>query len=105
MSLTPSCASRRTSSAGQVLVTAITVTSSGRPPEDVTVIAVTKTWPAEDVRLLAQLGVRDMGENRDQEAAAKATALADLPISWHFVGQVQTNKAASVASYAHFVDA
>src|SRR3954451_20191640 len=79
--------------------------ASGRQPEDVTVIAVTKTWPAEDVRLLAQLGLSDMGENRDQEAGAKAAALAALPITWHFVGQVQTNKAASVASYAHVVHA
>ncbi len=77
----------------------------GRPPTDVTVVAVTKTWPADDVRLLAGLGVTDMGENRDQEAAAKAAALADLRITWHFVGQVQTNKAASVASYADVVHA
>jgi pyridoxal phosphate enzyme (YggS family) len=78
---------------------------AGRRPEEVTVIAVTKTWPAEDVRRLAHLGVSDMGENRDQEAAAKAAALADLRVTWHFVGQVQTNKAASVASYADVVHA
>jgi PLP dependent protein len=78
---------------------------AGRRPEDVTVIAVTKTWPAEDVRRLADLGVTDLGENRDQEASAKVTAVADPRLTWHFVGQVQTNKAASVASYADVVHA
>jgi hypothetical protein len=77
--------------------------TAGRPPGDVTLIAVTKTFPASDVRLLVELGVRDIGENRDQEAAAKAAACADLDLRWHFVGQLQTNKARSVASYAHVV--
>jgi pyridoxal phosphate enzyme (YggS family) len=75
----------------------------GRDPEDVTLVVVTKTFPASDVRLLAALGVRDVGENRDQEAAAKAGACADLGLTWHFVGQVQTNKAAAVARYADVV--
>jgi len=78
-------------------------TLAGRPSGDVTVIAVTKTFPAEDVRLLAQLGVTDVGENRDQEAAAKHHACADLRLRWHFVGQLQQNKARSVASYADVV--
>jgi PLP dependent protein len=76
---------------------------AGRAPEEVTLIAVTKTFPASDVRLLAELGVRDIGENRDQEAKAKAEACAGLDVRWHFVGQLQTNKARSVASYAHAV--
>ncbi|KIC66328.1 YggS family pyridoxal phosphate-dependent enzyme [Pseudarthrobacter phenanthrenivorans] len=70
-------------------------------------IVVTKFHPAEDIRRLAGLGVRDVGENRDQEAAAKALELADLPLTWHFVGQLQTKKAKSVARYAaavHSVD-
>ena len=50
-----------------------------------------------------ELGVTDVGENRDQEAAPKAAQCADLPITWHFVGQLQTNKAASVARYADVV--
>jgi len=79
--------------------------AAGRPAGDVTLIAVTKTFPVSDVRLLAGLGVRDIGENRDREAAAKAAACADLGVRWHFVGQVQTNKARSVASYAHVVHA
>jgi hypothetical protein len=77
--------------------------SSGRKTGDVTLVAVTKTFPASDVRLLNQLGVRDFGENRDAEAAPKAAQCADLNLVWHFVGQLQTNKAASVAQYASFV--
>jgi hypothetical protein len=75
----------------------------GRDPAEVTVVVVTKTFPAADVRLLADLGVRDIGENRDQEAAPKAAACADLGVTWHFVGQLQTNKAVSVARYADVV--
>ena len=69
--------------------------AAGRDRGEVTLIAVTKTYPASDVRLLAGLGVRDVGENRDQEAAPKAAACADLPLTWHFVGQLQTNKVRS----------
>jgi hypothetical protein len=70
----------------------------------VTVVAITKTFPASDVRLLWSLGVRDVGENRDQEAAAKAAECAGLAgLRWHFVGQLQTNKAASVVRYASVV--
>lgn len=79
----------------------------GRDPAAVTLVAVTKTWPVQDVRLLAELGVRDLGESRDQEAAPKARACADLDLRWHFVGQLQRNKAPSVAGYAavvHSVD-
>jgi hypothetical protein len=74
-----------------------------RPRRDVTLVVVTKTFPADDVRLLAELGVREVGESRDQEAAPKATALADLDLSWHFVGRLQSNKAAAVAAYASVV--
>jgi len=77
--------------------------AAGRKPEEVTLIAVTKTFPASDVRLLNGLGVTDFGENRDAEAAPKAEQCADLELVWHFVGQLQTNKAASVARYATFV--
>jgi len=77
--------------------------AAGRDAAEVTVVAVTKTWPAADVRLLSRLGVTDVGENRDQEAAPKHAACADLPVRWHFIGQVQRNKAASVASYADVV--
>ena len=83
--------------------------AAGRDPAEVTLVAVTKTFPATDVRLLYELGVRDVGENRDQEAAPKAAQCADLApkLTWHFIGQLQTNKAASVVRYAgvvHSVD-
>jgi len=77
--------------------------AAGRDPAEVTLVVVTKTFPADDVARLAALGVVDVGENRDQEAAAKATALADLGLRWHFVGQLQRNKARSVAGYAAVV--
>jgi PLP dependent protein len=82
--------------------------AAGRSRDEITLIAVTKTKPASDVRLLYELGQRDFGENRDQEAAPKAEACADLKgLRWHFVGQLQTNKVASVTRYAdviHSVD-
>jgi pyridoxal phosphate enzyme (YggS family) len=77
--------------------------AAGRAPDELTVIAVTKTFPAADVRRLAGLGLRDIGENRDQEAAPKAAECAHLDVRWHFIGQLQTNKARSVARYAHLV--
>lgn len=79
--------------------------AAGRSPAEVTLVAVTKTFPAADVMLLHQLGLADFGENRDQEAAPKAAecAAAGLRLRWHFVGQLQVNKAASVASYADVV--
>ncbi|PRX98493.1 YggS family pyridoxal phosphate-dependent enzyme [Allonocardiopsis opalescens] len=77
--------------------------AAGRDPAGVHLIAVTKNHPASDVRLLSRLGLADVGENRDQEAAAKARECADLPLRWHFVGQLQSNKARSVARYAHMV--
>ncbi|MFG2296748.1 YggS family pyridoxal phosphate-dependent enzyme [Streptomyces sp. NPDC048603] len=77
--------------------------AAGRKREEVTLIVVTKTYPASDVRLLAELGVRHVAENRDQEAGPKALVCADLPLTWHFVGQLQTNKVRSVAGYAHLV--
>ncbi|OIV38172.1 YggS family pyridoxal phosphate enzyme [Mangrovactinospora gilvigrisea] len=78
--------------------------AAGRPREDVRLIVVTKTYPASDVRLLHGLGVRDVGENRDQDAAPKAEACADLTdLDWHFIGQLQTNKVRSVMKYANRV--
>ncbi|MGW9305005.1 YggS family pyridoxal phosphate-dependent enzyme [Streptomyces cyaneofuscatus] len=77
--------------------------AAGRGREEVTLIVVTKTYPASDVRMLHELGVRHVAENRDQDAAPKATACADLSLTWHFVGQLQTNKVRSVTSYADVV--
>ena len=70
-------------------------------------IVVTKFHPASVVRELAGLGVRDVGENRHQEASAKAAEVDDARLAWHFVGQLQSNKAKAVRSYAatvHSVD-
>jgi pyridoxal phosphate enzyme (YggS family) len=80
--------------------------AAGRDASELTLIAVTKTRPASDVRLLSEVGVNDFGENRDAEAAPKAAACADLglkDLTWHFIGQLQTNKCASVARYASVV--
>jgi pyridoxal phosphate enzyme (YggS family) len=79
-------------------------TAAGRDPSAVTLVAVTKTYPASDVGLLAGLGVTDVGENKDQEAAGKAAELRDVPVRWHFVGQLQRNKARSVVTYADVVE-
>jgi pyridoxal phosphate enzyme (YggS family) len=81
--------------------------AAGREPGSVTLVAVTKTFPAGDVLLLAGLGVTEVAENRDQEAAAKAAEVAaalgaDGP-RWHFVGRLQRNKARSVVRYADVV--
>ena len=81
--------------------------AAGRDPASVTLLAVSKTWPADDVRALAALGQRDFGENRAQELVAKAAELTGLPVRWHFVGQLQTNKAAAVGrlgAVVHTVD-
>lgn len=76
----------------------------GRSPDEVTITVVTKYFPPSDVRLLAELGVRDVGENRHQEAEEKFAECLGLPLRWHFVGRLQSNKAAAVASYADVVE-
>jgi pyridoxal phosphate enzyme (YggS family) len=78
--------------------------AAGRDPAEVGLVVVTKFFPASDVRILADLGVTDVGENRHQEAAAKADECADLTLRWHFIGGLQSNKAAAVAAYAHVVE-
>jgi pyridoxal phosphate enzyme (YggS family) len=77
--------------------------TAGRSSEEVTLIVVTKFFPASDVRLLAELGVRHVGENRHQEAVQKAAECAEVDVSWHFIGTLQSNKAAAVAAYADVV--
>jgi pyridoxal phosphate enzyme (YggS family) len=77
--------------------------AAGRDPGALTRIVVTKFHPASLVRELAALGVHDIGENRHQEAQAKAAETADLPLRWHFVGQLQSNKARAVRRYAHAI--
>lgn len=78
--------------------------ATGRDPAGVRLLAVTKTFPAADVALLADLGLRDVAEARDQEAVAKVAEVSALapsvPVRWHMVGQLQRNKARSVARWA-----
>ena len=81
--------------------------AAGRNIDDITTIVVTKFHPAQLVRDLYDLGVRNVGENRHQEAEAKAAELAHLDLTWHFIGQLQSNKARAVRKYAqvlHSVD-
>lgn len=89
--------------------------AAAREAQDVTLVAVAKTYPAADVVTLARLGVLDVGENKDQEARAKVAEVAELmprdqlrePLRWHMVGQLQSNKARSVVGWAsavHSVD-
>ncbi|MFD1077634.1 YggS family pyridoxal phosphate enzyme [Longispora fulva] len=96
--------------------------AAGRDPGEITLVAVTKTYPASDVVHLRHLGVRDVGENRDAEAAPKAALVAGAlagwapgaagtgaaafgggPLTWHYIGQLQRNKARSVVRYADMV--
>jgi hypothetical protein len=80
--------------------------AAGRDEGELTLIAVTKTYPASDVLALAGLGLCDFGENRDQEAGPKAAEVAaggGSAVRWHFIGQLQTNKAHRVARYADVV--
>ncbi|HEY5222091.1 MAG TPA: YggS family pyridoxal phosphate-dependent enzyme [Microbacteriaceae bacterium] len=74
-----------------------------RATSELTTIVVTKFHPASLVRELAALGVRDVGENRHQEAQAKARVCADLDLTWHFVGQLQSKKAKQARQYAHVI--
>jgi hypothetical protein len=77
--------------------------ATGRDSAGLTLVVVTKTFPASDIRLLADLGVADVGESRDQEVLAKLPECAGLELRWHFIGRLQSNKARSVGQYAHLV--
>lgn len=79
----------------------------GRRSDSVGLVAVSKTQPAERIRALADYGQRDFGENYLQEALPKLTALADLKLTWHFIGQLQANKTRAVAEnflWVHTLD-
>jgi pyridoxal phosphate enzyme (YggS family) len=78
--------------------------SAGRDPDEVTLVVVTKFFPPDDVRILADLGVTDVGENRHPEAGDKLAECRDLALRWHFIGGLQSNKAAVVGSYADVVE-
>jgi hypothetical protein len=76
---------------------------SGRGPDDVKLVAISKAFPAQSIRAAYEAGLRDFGENRVQEAAAKRPALSDLSITWHMVGHLQTNKARAARELFHWV--
>ncbi len=74
--------------------------SAGRSLDEITLIAVTKTFPASDVEILRELGITHFGENRDSDAAPKAAAVVG---TWHFQGQIQSNKLKSITSWANVI--
>jgi pyridoxal phosphate enzyme (YggS family) len=82
---------------------ALAARAVGRQASEITTIVVTKFHPAELVRDLYSLGIRHVGENRHQEAVAKHGELAELDLTWHFIGQLQSNKARAVADYARVI--
>nr|MDQ2959225.1 YggS family pyridoxal phosphate-dependent enzyme [Actinomycetota bacterium] len=80
--------------------------AANRPVTELTLVAITKFFPATDAVILAEAGIGELGESRDQEASAKVVefaGLTDAVVRWHFVGRLQTNKARSVARYADLV--
>jgi uncharacterized pyridoxal phosphate-containing UPF0001 family protein len=77
---------------------------SGRRPEEITLVSVAKTFPAESIRAAYEAGVRHFGENRVQEWEAKRPLLADLDATWHLVGHLQSNKTARAAGLFHCID-
>jgi len=78
-------------------------TSVGREPEEITLVAVTKTLPAEIISEAYEYGIRVIGENRAQEALKKWEVLQDLPLEWHFIGYLQTNKVKYVLRFASMI--
>ncbi len=78
----------------------VTARASNRDLDEIELIAVTKTFPSSDVEILHELGMRDFGENRDSEGAAKSR---DVQGRWHFQGQIQGNKLKSITKWANFI--
>ena len=76
---------------------------AGRAPDSVRLVAVSKTWPADSVRAAAAAGQVDFGENRVQEALQKIEATPGLPLRWHLVGHLQSNKARKAAQFFHLI--
>jgi len=83
------------------------VAAAGREPGSVRLLAVSKTWPPEDIAEAYAAGQRAFGENQEQEAARKIETLAHLPIEWHFIGPIQSNKTRGIAeryAWVHSID-
>jgi hypothetical protein len=84
----------------------LAATKANRLSDEITLVVVTKTFPVSDIEILYSLGIREFGENRDQEGSGKVGLLPD-DVKWHFQGQIQSNKLKSItswASYIHSVD-
>ncbi|EPJ8757850.1 TPA: YggS family pyridoxal phosphate-dependent enzyme [Pseudomonas putida] len=77
--------------------------AAGRDPASVQLLAVSKTKPASAIREIHAAGVRDIGENYLQEALTKQQALSDLPLIWHFIGPIQSNKTKAIAEHFDWV--
>jgi pyridoxal phosphate enzyme (YggS family) len=77
--------------------------SAGRSPSAIALIAVSKTWPAESIAEAHACGQNAFGENYAQEATAKITRLAHLPLEWHFIGPIQSNKTRVIAEHFQWV--
>nr|WP_225779604.1 YggS family pyridoxal phosphate-dependent enzyme [Pseudomonas sp. Marseille-Q3773] len=77
--------------------------AAGRDPASVQLLAVSKTKPASAIREIHAAGVRDVGENYLQEALTKQQALSDLPLIWHFIGPIQSNKTKAIAEHFDWV--
>lgn len=77
--------------------------AAARDPDGVHLLAVSKTQPAEAIRLASTAGVRDFGENYLQEALEKQAQLTDLPLTWHFIGPIQSNKTKPIAEHFDWV--
>lgn len=78
--------------------------SVDREPDAVTIIGVTKTFPASDARALVDAGITSLGENKAQELLVKSQECADLRVEWHFIGQLQRNKVGGVVSCAQVIE-
>jgi pyridoxal phosphate enzyme (YggS family) len=78
----------------------IAAKKSDRRPEEIILIVVTKTYPVSDVEILRRLGIKDFGENKDAEGALKSK---DVPATWHFQGQIQSNKIRSISHWADVI--
>ncbi len=77
--------------------------AAGRTPGEVRLLAVSKTQPADAIRQASEAGLHDFGENYLQEALEKQAALSDLPLTWHFIGPIQSNKTKSIAEHFDWV--
>lgn len=76
---------------------------SGRNPDEILLLGASKQQPAAAIRILAGLGLRDFGENYVQDALAKQAELADLALTWHFIGRIQSNKTHEIARHFDWV--